>query len=341
MTQGTVGKFHPHTFCAFFGKIKIFANLLYLGICRFSILSIFPKKRYKICKERLSQQHPKISLTDLARLGRKGFLVGPNENEHQFVKRIDFAKKSIADTSLKHLATATKISRADWEVVFRGVESQFLSAPRWLRGYYSNRKLMPWQAAVTWITSRHIPIIQLNRAFKKGHYFFYSRDEVLVHEAIHALRTSYFESRFEELFAYGVSRHRFRAFLGPLFRRPIDIWLFFFTCTLSIFAQVMLFSSDSLLFFLTGFAPFFYVAILGVKLAGDWRLLTKAKKKIKKLFPHLVDPSVLALRLTDKEVCLFARKSANTLLTYIRACSKRSLRWQQITKQLDILVNNN
>ncbi len=54
--MGLLKKFHPHTFCTFFGKIKIFANLLYVRLCRFSTLSIFLKNRYKICKERLSQQ---------------------------------------------------------------------------------------------------------------------------------------------------------------------------------------------------------------------------------------------------------------------------------------------
>lgn len=85
---------------------------------------------------------------------------------------------------------------------------------------YSAKGLRPWEGAVTWIENGQARI-QLHPRLKTGSLFFglYSRDEILAHELVHALRAHLNAPRYEEYLAYWTSPHPWRRLLGPLFEK--------------------------------------------------------------------------------------------------------------------------
>ncbi len=98
---------------------------------------------------------------------------------------------------------------------------------------YSAKGLRPWEGAVTWIENGKARI-QLHPRLEKGSLFFgfYSRDEILAHELVHALRAHLNSPRYEEHLAYWTSPYAWRRLLGPLFERsweaPVLIGAFLF-----------------------------------------------------------------------------------------------------------------
>ena len=180
-------------------------------------------------------------------------------------------------------------------------------------------------------------MIQLRHGFKKGRYLFCDRDEVLRHEAVHAIRLTFNEPRFEEILAYFHSKKKWRRFLGPLFRTPKEALIFVSLIFLSLVLQ-----TASLFFFDSPFLPFIKIAaflpfadllvrfIKGIK---DQRILRKALLTLKNLFPNQKDPYEIVLRLKDTEIQQLATKPLEELLIYNKEKTFSSLRWQQILAQ--------
>lgn len=85
---------------------------------------------------------------------------------------------------------------------------------------YSAEGLRPWEGAVTWIEKGKARI-QLHPRLKTGSLFFglYSRDEILAHELVHALRAHLNAPRYEEYLAYWTAPRAHRRLLGPLFEK--------------------------------------------------------------------------------------------------------------------------
>ena len=241
-----------------------------------------------------------MKLTDsmLIALGEEGLIPGPDETEERFRMRASLLKEGEGGPPLSKL------------------KEIFSFSPSWIHVEYSNRKLTPWQGAATWITESPegvlIPRIQLREKLRSGRIFLTSRDEVLHHEALHAIRLAYPESRFEELFTYHTSASPFRSFLGPLFRRPYQAWVFLALLLASLFLP--LFPP----------LPLLYLSYLGLHLARDRRLLRRALREIKALFPAGVSPMAVAFRLIDKEIEAFARGEGEPLLR------PSSLRWRAL-----------
>jgi len=174
------------------------------------------------------------SIDQLRDLGNAGFIVGPNESEIDFVKRVD---------TLKNLAQNPHSFLKEGEYQPLICDFQELGAnPEWIPQTYSNRRLLPWQGAASWIFTTkqgiHYPMVQLRTGFKKGRFLFYDRDEVLRHEALHAIRLTFNEPRYEEILAYFHSKKRWRRWLGPIFRKPWDALFFTALIFLSLSLQI-------------------------------------------------------------------------------------------------------
>lgn len=63
----------------------------------------------------------------------------------------------------------------------------------------------------------------------------YSRELILIHEIIHALRKDFEDSYFEELIAYHVCKKRYQRFFGPFFSKKINQILCFAYIGFSLF----------------------------------------------------------------------------------------------------------
>ena len=275
-----------------------------------------------------------LSKEILKALGEEGFIVAPGESEEAFVKRVD-TLRLLAKEPEKFLQIETYES---WS----GEKSNILGAkPDWIPWAYSNKKLLPWQGAVMWLFEgeggKEFPIIQLRREFKKGSYLFYSREEVLWHEALHAIRMGYKEPRFEEILAYYHSSSKVRKFFGPLFRTPSQALIFLSLILLSIGLQVssLFFLAPSLLPLMKGafLLPLLDLTLRSARLMRDQRILKKALKKLSEIFSNHQEVFPIAIRLKDTEIESFAMDPIEKILKEIEEKIPHSLRWRQILAQ--------
>jgi len=269
-------------------------------------------------------------------LASEGFIPGPDEQEDDFIRRVNLLK------GLNGHEQCFSMRRLGGRV-------EYLTCPlhawgitlSWIPLVYSNRKLLPWQGAVSWVTETHegIPFsfVQLRKGFKRGRMGFNTQEEVLCHEAVHMMRATFNEPRFEEILAYFPSKKRWRSFLGPLFRKPSQAIFFFSLSCISIAAQASsIFFLDSPLFPYIKFCPIipsFDLFLRFIFLIRDQRIFQKALRTLRALFPKQKNLFVIALHLKDSEIRSFAKKSCRELLLYIRKKSDSSLRWQQIISQ--------
>jgi hypothetical protein len=244
---------------------------------------------------------------------------GPNESEEEFIKRLSsfqsFKKKDMAC-----------LGEEEWAPVLQRLEKTFSFSPSYLIAFYSNKNLAPWEGAATWfhkLTDETLfPIIQLRKSFKKGRFLFYDRDEVLLHESLHALRSAFDEPRFEEILASALSKKKWRSFLSPLFRKPRQALIFVATLILSLIAQgVFLFFPTQ--FFLLSFVslPFFNLL---------WRIgcLVKDQRILKKALTKISLPGVFYL--TDEEIVWFSKASKEEVNAYVQTQIRSSFRWKMI-----------
>lgn len=134
-----------------------------------------------------------------------GFIQGPDESDEQYKQRIEYC--------LTH-----QLAKSD----------SYLFG--WIPLIYSNKGLSLFEVGTTWIEDTGpfpYPIIQLRKSFKTNKkWFFYSKEEVLKHELIHAKRVCFHEPKFEEFIAYTVSKNLFRKLFGPIFQNHVEPFFF-------------------------------------------------------------------------------------------------------------------
>lgn len=151
---------------------------------------------------------------------------------------------------------------------------------------YRKKGLRFWEAGALTIYQTadglRLPLLQLKKI----------DPELIAHELVHFIRKDMDEMRFEEFFAYRTSTSKWRAWWGPIFRKPIDVWIFLGA------------SLSSLIHPLCSLLPIFWFLFKTVLLARDHRLLKIAAASLKQTHPqddpyhrliHLTDAQILAL----------------------------------------------
>lgn len=152
---------------------------------------------------------------ELLSLNQQGVIPGPGESEEEFKER--------AEEILRQ-----EIAGPGFEWVRHHLLELFDFQPSVLPILYSNEGLAPWQGAVCWIKDKKTVLLQMREDLRKGSYLrIYQRDEMIAHEAVHAARSAFDESKNEEFFAFMASEKKWRRVLGPIFRRPWEVWPFF------------------------------------------------------------------------------------------------------------------
>lgn len=241
--------------------------------------------------------------SELVFLNQKGLFPGPNEKDKDFFLRVSLSVEQKEKLPIELLA-------------------KFDINPNWIDVIYSNESLSFWEGACTWIWKDEVQV-QLRKRLKKFNRFFflYSKEELLMHEAVHACRMKFLDSEFEEILAYQTSNVSFRKYLGPLFQSPKETLL-------------------TILFFLLGLICCFYSLFFGIilifllpsyyffRLKKAFYYFNKAKKKIYNMtgFP----PLWILLRLSDKEIKMFGTQTELELNQYITKQRMINLRWKQL-----------
>lgn len=244
---------------------------------------------------------------DLIDLNRQGILAGPLEEKYSFFIRVDQLFKQAP----LHPVQFPDALRRLYDI-----------APDYLDVSFSNEGLDAWEAGCTWIWG-NIPGIQLRRSLRTSNRWMglCSKEEVLAHEAVHAVRVKFQEPLFEEMLAYQTSKSGWRRFWGPLFRTPNESYLLLLNVLLS--GCVMLYSP--LIGVLSAcLSPIYFI----IRLCILQYYFAKAKKKIRKMLG--IPPLWVLLRLTDREIRFFAMQPIPVLEHYVRQQKQHSIRWQQI-----------
>lgn len=244
-----------------------------------------------------------ISKEELREFAERGFIVGPEESEDEFLLRVE-------------ISPTAKETRLPEELYARCRDQWGFAIP-WVAVEMSNR-LAWWHAgAMEYWEGR--PKIQMSRMVWK-HNFPISRDDLLIHEWFHVARVGFDELRFEEVMAYRSSRG-LRRWLSPLFQASWEAIAFVLLCL------------AGPLFVLSGWEYFFLpIALYSLWLVGrvavkHW-LLDRCLRRL-----PVSDPIHLALFLTDREV---VGLSEGMLRAKARAGA--SLRWRQIAARFPELL---
>lgn len=248
---------------------------------------------------------------DLLALDNIGFIPGPDENEPEFLARVEKAKEKFKRGGW--------IPEPHWDWVRETLFQLFHVKPLYICAFYSNKKLSLWEGAAAWIEGKELDRIQLRQGLKKGTYLkVYKREEILAHEAIHAARCAFNESRFEEFFAYMSSEKKYRRVLGPILKRPWEAWPFFlFSLAGNIWAGFYLVAAALAAF---GF----------VRLIKQHVILNRAAKAVYKITKDAKLSRAVLFRLTDEEIDRFSR--GEEISSY--AETQESLRWRVIKSYL-------
>lgn len=249
--------------------------------------------------------------SELMALDKMGFIPGPGEKEEDFLLRVDVVKKKYEGGSW--------IPESHWDWVRAYLDQMFNVKPLYICAFYSNRKLAPWEGAASWIDGRTLSSIQLRSKLRKGSYLgIYSREEILTHEAVHAARSGFDESRYEEFFAYMTSEKRWRRALGPILRRPWEAWPFLMAACLGVVW------------------PLFYWGATFWAGCGFWRLIREhralgraAEKLLKRVRDQRIVRAIL-FRLTDREIRAISRGENIDAYAQRQTC----LRWRIIQNYL-------
>ena len=94
---------------------------------------------------------------------------------------------------------------------------------------FEKKGLSFFEGGCTWIDNERNAFVQIS----PKNIAFYSKEEILAHELVHALRAHLDENMFEELIAYQTSKNCIRAFLGTLVNSSKEVYLFLLSCFLS------------------------------------------------------------------------------------------------------------
>ncbi|MDE3055989.1 MAG: ABC transporter ATP-binding protein [Verrucomicrobiota bacterium] len=244
-----------------------------------------------------------LSDEELICYNRDGMIPGPGETEGAFLQRVSV---------MQALAGERQIPPAHLEWTRLHVQELYGAVPRYLPVFYSNKSLPFWQGGVSWVEGGVVSI-QLRKGFAKGSCLGYSREELLSHEAVHALRGAFEEMRFEEVFAYLTSEKRWRRVLGPMIQSPWEVWPFLLALVLGLFFPL---------------GTWIAIAWLGagfVRLARVHWTLRRAASHLNEVLGDVKKTRALLFRLTDREIALFAKKGED-LLAY--AAKQTELRWR-------------
>ena len=217
---------------------------------------------------------------------KRGLIPGPNETKEDFLLRVNSLKL-----------------HPPHPIIF------FEITPDWVP-IYTKKGLPFWEGATTWIEGSHCSI-QL-----KPTPFFYSQEEILSHELVHATRLLFNEPRFEEILAFRTSKNPLRRYFGPLFTRPFESLLFVILLLLSwILYTLDLFLAEGDLGNYALSLPAFILFFCLIRLIRSQWLFRKTLKTLTQILKKKALSAMLYL--TDQEIKKFAGQSKEEIWDYI------------------------
>lgn len=260
---------------------------------------------------------------------QRGWFPFPGETQEDYLRRIEqwnhffsYPPKDIDNF----------LTDGEWEGARKRLKQLYHVVPESIVAHYSDQGIGFLQGALMWEMSFNgltVPLIQLKKGFQyKQLCGMYSLDEVLAHETIHAMRLGFNKDVFEEFFAYKASKGRLRRFLGPLFQRIWEPYLFLGLMVIALLPFFISLTIFPLSFINVVWAlPLLYFLYLLGRLSYCWTLLGLATRRLKKLIRDDREIDPLLFRMTGREIKMCALKSKKWS-GYLETEKRATFRWR-------------
>ncbi len=240
----------------------------------------------------------------------RGIFPGPTEPEDRFYARAG----SLVATETPPSSIAL-------------IQKNFRSTPDWAQIIVKSKGLFPWEAAATWIEETEEGIRTCQIQIKDSRLSkLYAKEEVIAHEMVHAMRLMFDEKRFEEVLAYQTSKNRFRRYFGPLFSNPTESRALMGLVAISwcLYGMNIFFEVHPFLNFVL-YLPMLALGYGVLRLVRSQRIFSAALGNLQAATGSALP---LALRLTDKEIELFAKSTPEQIHSFAK--QEKNFRWRQL-----------
>lgn len=258
-----------------------------------------------------------------AKLDENGLFPGENEDKQAFLDRCRniFAFYRRLDRELKDNGGAVSAfglklrekARIPEEIMREAsakTEKLYGFKINWARGFFVTERMGLLWGGSSWYAPESGELLFIIRpAFeRRKKWFIYRRDELLAHELCHVAHTPVADDKLEEFFAYQTSDSRFRRYLGNIFVRGMDAFIFLAPPFILLAVQMLN------IFAGTGIAEWPFWALIGLVPAGflirnqrSRNLYFRAEKKLATL--EIKSPRAVLFRCTVREIAAIAAAS--------------------------------
>lgn len=265
---------------------------------------------------------------DILKHNDEGLFPSPDENEQDFLKRVQYLKNwskqlKNKDLILKDLPYSLhhqdRLAEAQLVESGKPICEKFGILPDWVPAYYSDKglPLLTGGMAVQFIEKENEPLktfFQLKSVFKsKKKWLIYSADELIRHEMCHVARAPLNSTRYEETFAYSTSDSWLRKKIGGALTTPKDNQLILLSLLLWLCATFLPLFFNSIQGWISLlYLPFPTLVILGlVRNVYIRNELKKSATMLKYHFP--CDFNKILFRLSDREVLNISKMSVSEI----------------------------
>ena len=258
-----------------------------------------------------------------AKLDENGLFPGENEDKQAFLDRCRniFAFYRRLDRELKDNGGAVSAfglklrekARIPEEIMREAsakTEKLYGFKINWARGFFVTERMGLLWGGSSWYAPESGELLFIIRpAFeRRKKWFIYRRDELLAHELCHVAHTPVADDKLEEFFAYQTSDSRFRRYLGNIFVRGMDAFIFLAPPFILLAVQMLN------IFTGTGIAEWPFWALIGLVPAGflirnqrSRNLYFRAEKKLATL--EIKSPRAVLFRCTVREIAAIVAAS--------------------------------
>ncbi|MBS0652624.1 MAG: hypothetical protein JSR39_03765 [Verrucomicrobia bacterium] len=253
-------------------------------------------------------------MENLAQLNRNGIFPAPGQNDEVFWNKVDFVSaQSTMGEALPNLVERFDIN------------------PSWVPVQCSNEGLHFWEGAVLW--QQHtdagflLPQVQVSKRAQR----FYSKEELIAHEIVHAVRCDFMEEQFEEVLAYSTSPKAWRKWLGPFFRKPKEATIFIWAMAATVGVQAIELATEwSSGFFLIPWLPAILILAGLVRLLKTQRHFRRCLNNLSQAIKNPDQSLAVALRLSDAEIRSFSRMEPEDIRNFVEKEKNEHLRWKML-----------
>ena len=261
-------------------------------------------------------------------LDAEGMFPAPAESDGAFAARLEIlsgeleALQNGSSDLLSLIGGSRPLSGEIREAAGRLTWEKYRFRAEWVPGWYSSRRTGFWSAGILLEVDGLLPLLFLHGKFaRRRRRLGYDAAETLAHELIHAVRTAFPASVYEEYFPCQIHASAFRRECGNLFRK----W----------YLPLLLFGGAAAAPVLAAAGSAFWILPLAgplLVIGREFQIRRRLRKAADALRREGAEPLPVLLRLSDREIFDAAALSPAEFMKR-RNCSRR---WQRLLERFPL-----